>query len=286
MLSFVRRRLTFANVALTVALVFAMSGGAFAASKFLITSTKQIKPSVLASLKGKAGPAGANGVNGAAGSAGPQGPAGPAGAGSPGPEGKAGAAGESVTLGTAKVGKKAGECEVGGTTVSVGGKANAVCNGKNGTTGFTETLPEGKTEKGTWAASGMPYNGIYTQPFPGLLAPISFVIPLAGAPEPHIIGIEEGEGEAHQSSVIPSKCTGTATSPGAQGGQLCVFMNREFTSNLKTAKDTELPIPGLIYDPGSAEGEAANPAGAVVLVFAEDGSKPLTTAGTWAVTAK
>src|SRR6202035_5866038 len=65
MLSFVRRRFTFANVALTVALVFAMSGGAFAASKFLITSTKQIKPSVLAQLKGKAGPAGA------AGSAGP-----------------------------------------------------------------------------------------------------------------------------------------------------------------------------------------------------------------------
>jgi hypothetical protein len=52
-----RRRLGYANVVATVALVFAMSGGAFAASKYLLTSTKQIKPSVLAKLKGNRGPA-------------------------------------------------------------------------------------------------------------------------------------------------------------------------------------------------------------------------------------
>lgn len=47
MFSRIRKRLTYANVAMTMALVFAMSGGAYAAKKYVITSTKQIKPSVL-----------------------------------------------------------------------------------------------------------------------------------------------------------------------------------------------------------------------------------------------
>ena len=79
MLSFARRRLTYANVAMTVALVLAMSGGAFAAGKFLITSTKQISPKVLKSLQGKAGPAGAVGAQGPAGPAGLSGRRGPLG---------------------------------------------------------------------------------------------------------------------------------------------------------------------------------------------------------------
>jgi len=85
MLSFLRRHLSYANVAATMALVFAMGGSAVAASHYLITSTKQIKPSVLKSLKGNAGPRGA---------AGPAGPAGPAGsAGAAGAAGKDGAPG-------------------------------------------------------------------------------------------------------------------------------------------------------------------------------------------------
>jgi hypothetical protein len=52
MFSTIRKRITYANVALTLTLVFAMSGGAYAAGKYLITSTKQISPKVLASLKG------------------------------------------------------------------------------------------------------------------------------------------------------------------------------------------------------------------------------------------
>lgn len=46
-----RRHLSYANVVATVALVFAMSGGALAAAHYLITSTSQIKPSVLRTLK-------------------------------------------------------------------------------------------------------------------------------------------------------------------------------------------------------------------------------------------
>jgi len=108
MLSVIRKRLTYTNVALTLALVFAMSGGAYAASRYVITSTKQIKPGVLAQLKGKAG---------SAGSQGPTGPAGPQGAtgatGATGPKGETGAQGKEGPPG------KTGE------------------NGKNGTTGFT-----------------------------------------------------------------------------------------------------------------------------------------------------
>src|ERR1700740_2610486 len=82
MFSTIRRRihLTPATVIAGLALVFAMSGGAYAAKKYLITSTKQISPSVLKSLQGKAGPAGAPGTQGAPGPAGPAGPAGVKGA--------------------------------------------------------------------------------------------------------------------------------------------------------------------------------------------------------------
>ncbi|MHB8240434.1 MAG: hypothetical protein ACYDHN_00430 [Solirubrobacteraceae bacterium] len=45
-----RKRLTYANVTATLALVFSMSGGALAASHYLIRSTKQISPKVLRSF--------------------------------------------------------------------------------------------------------------------------------------------------------------------------------------------------------------------------------------------
>jgi len=77
-----RRRISYANVTATLALVFAMSGGALAANHYLITSTKQISPKVLKSLKGKNGAAGKIGATGAAGptgASGPQGKEGPQG---------------------------------------------------------------------------------------------------------------------------------------------------------------------------------------------------------------
>lgn len=80
-----RKRFSYANVTATLALVFAMSGGALAAGHYIITSTKQIKPSVLKTLKGKAGAVGPAGKTGAPG---PQGKEGPAG--STGKEGKEG----------------------------------------------------------------------------------------------------------------------------------------------------------------------------------------------------
>ncbi len=46
-----RRNLTYANVTATLALVFAMSGGALAAKHYLVNSTKQINPTVIKSLE-------------------------------------------------------------------------------------------------------------------------------------------------------------------------------------------------------------------------------------------
>ena len=52
------RRITYANVTATLALVLAMSGGAVAANHYLVNSTKQISPKVLKKLTGKTGKAG------------------------------------------------------------------------------------------------------------------------------------------------------------------------------------------------------------------------------------
>jgi hypothetical protein len=62
-----RKRLTYANVVATLALVFAMSGGALAAKHYLLNSTSQINPKVLKKLKGRAGTTGAAGKEGAPG---------------------------------------------------------------------------------------------------------------------------------------------------------------------------------------------------------------------------
>jgi hypothetical protein len=71
-----RLRLSYANVVATLALVFSMSGGAFAAQHYLITKVSQISPSVRAQLRGDTGRAGPRGLQGTGGPAGPQGPAG------------------------------------------------------------------------------------------------------------------------------------------------------------------------------------------------------------------
>ncbi|HXQ00501.1 MAG TPA: hypothetical protein VN845_10625 [Solirubrobacteraceae bacterium] len=85
------KRLTYANVTATLALVFSMSGGALAANHYLITSTKQISPKVVKSLTGKTGKSGKEGT------AGKEGPAGKEGtAGKEGKEGKEGPAGSAV----------------------------------------------------------------------------------------------------------------------------------------------------------------------------------------------
>jgi hypothetical protein len=71
-----RRHVTYANVAATLALVLSMTGGALAASHYLLNSTRQINPKVLKKLRGRSGARGAVGPEGPQGQLGPVGPRG------------------------------------------------------------------------------------------------------------------------------------------------------------------------------------------------------------------
>lgn len=90
----------YANVVATVALVFAISGGAYAASRYTINSTAQINPKVLKKLSGRVGSSGktgAPGEEGRVGKAGATGATGPTGApGQAGPQGAPGSPGSAA----------------------------------------------------------------------------------------------------------------------------------------------------------------------------------------------
>jgi hypothetical protein len=111
------KHFNYANVTATLALFFAMGGGALAAKPYVVNSTKQINPKVLKALRGKGGPIG---PAGSAGAIGPQGKEG--GVGKEGKEGKPGP----VVLGA---------------ITEVFGPEVAVTKGKSGTS--TATCPAG-----------------------------------------------------------------------------------------------------------------------------------------------
>jgi hypothetical protein len=230
MLRAARRRFNATAVVAVLALVLAMSGGALAAGKYLITSTKQIKPSVLAQLR-KSGPAGAKGANGTNGVQGP--------AGAPGTAGKEGVPG--------KEGKE-----------GVPGK-----EGKAGQTGFTEVLPAGKTETGTWAE-----NLFDVTHEEASYAPISFSIPLSSEGEAFYLNAVETAGQSGKGG-----CKGTAAEPAAPAGVLCIYTVEEETVKLGHLPATIFnETPHGFGKPGT------------YLEFDVEGGGQAVVRGTWAVT--
>jgi hypothetical protein len=295
-----RKHFTYANVVTTLVLVFAMSGGAYAASKYVITSTKQVSPSVLKSLKGKGG------ANGAQGPAGPMGPAGSAGA--PGAKGQTGAAGKDGAPGEKGVpGEKGtpgtngfngtngvsvtskefagsqGTCKEGGSEFSAASNSKTfACNGKEGKEGSPwtagGTLPAGSSETGQWSVSVNQAE----ERASFVTASISFTIPLAnalGKEHTHFIGPEEGEGEPK--AKMPTGCSGNFKAPKATSGNLCVFT--QTVLDLKTS--SVLPAPFNIIDAETGEQQAGR-SGAYMSAFIGGGKTGDTIIGVgdWVVT--
>ncbi len=281
--SALRSRLTYANVVATLALVFAMSGGALAATHYLITSTKQISPKVLKKLEGREGAAGAAGKEGAAGKTGGNGANGTSGSNgesvavsqiNPGEaacsklggakfavggkeatvcDGKAGTnglEGESVTASEVQAGEQACK-ELGGSKFQVGshGQETFACNGKEGSP-WTDKgkLPAEATETGTW--SFVENTSLTPEERHALRVPISFPIPLA---EPLLgtLGCPE-HSECHVQAVPVLVQRGEI---GAGAGELC-----EGKSAGTELEECEAPYKFIQQDcPSTAENPTAKP---------------------------
>ncbi len=262
----------FGKAGLTVAilaLVLAMAGGAYAAAALSGKQKKEVEK-IAKKFAGKAGANGANGTNGAPGSKGD--------AGAPGSPGGAGANGISPT-GASFTGVKTGSgCTEGGVEFK-GANTTFACNGKKGTTGFTETLPSEKTETGIWS-----FGPIAEANVPGTLhalnVPVaSFPIPLAAglpASKVHYInpaGKEVIVGEEGIEEVTSNGCPGTAAAPSAAAGNLCIYASRQEET---TSASQE------VIDPGSGN-PGAGTSGASAAFFIT--GVEAVGIGTWALTA-
>ena len=134
-----------------VALFFSLAGTGIAASHYFITSVAQIKPSVVAQLRGSRGPVGATGPQGPVGATGATGETGATGAqGAAGPTGATGAVGPQGPSGFG------GLEYIGGTGV--------VLRSKGATATVTVTCPEGTHVVGGWLEVEQQLGGTLVNP--------------------------------------------------------------------------------------------------------------------------
>ncbi len=251
-----------------IALIVALSGGAFAASQHgAATASKQSKGKT--GPRGPKGPKGPKGDTGAPGPIGSQGAQGPAGA-----KGDAGAPGTSVVASTEPIATP--NCEGRGGSKFVTGVATTyACNGKglqgepgeNGSPWTAGgTLPEGATETGNWAFNGTEEDA------EGIRVPISFPIPLIQNMEPEHVhfGVAGSGGAFSEGGACPTPAE-LEQNPKAAPGELCIYQFQFF--GLENATFEGAFRKGLL--------EGFNRAGAY-LKFAPTGVA--TGAGTFAVT--
>jgi hypothetical protein len=266
-------------------LVFALVGGAFAASGGLTGKQKKETEKIAKKFAGKPGKPGATGPAGPQGSPGAKGDKGDKGdPGAPGEKGKDGTNGTNGTNGTSVVSSvepKGANCAEGGSKFVAGASPTYACNGKEGSPWTVGgTLPPGATETGSWVVSGSEAQTEAELQNGGLYAPISFPIPLAG----------EGISEDHVKYVeglVPDECkpdTGfvSARKPYADPGYLCVFVNGEGTAPLEF-KSIDRISSGI----GSPEAGADKAGARLKFAFADEPEPKEfgTASGTFAVTA-
>ena len=163
-----------------------------------------------------------------------------------------------------------GACTEGGVEFK-GANTTLACNGvegepgEDGETGFTEVLPDGKTETGTWG-------GVINEEATAIV-PISFSIPLLADTEPVLV--KKGE------NGTPNGCPGLVSgTPQADPGKLCVYIHSE--EGLPEEEPIVFPDPRFQF---GAAGAAAAPSGAILFVTGCE-ADPCTAYGTWAVTAE
>ena len=274
MFSTLRTRFGIPGVISVMALVFAMFGGAYAASN----SSDGGKATASAKAKkGPRGPKGAKGDTGPAGPAGPQGPAGPG-----GPKGDAGANGSTGTNGTSAAvtsfaGSK-GTCTKGqgGLEVSSASPTAYVCNGEKGKEGdpWTAggTLPSGATETGI-------FGGGEGQPAGKYFYPASFNVPLQERGEfGHTVLVKSNETSA---TGCPGRGDGGV--PEAEPGYFCVYVGPETGGAVE--RITSYILNESAEPPQWEWAPIAGATGATIWVECP-GPDPCFIGGTWAVTAE
>jgi hypothetical protein len=248
MLSPLRNRFGIPGAIAVIALVFAMFGGAYAASN-------DGGGKATASAKAKKGPRGPKGPKGDTGPAGPQGPPGPAGpkgdtgaAGSNGANGKNGASVTSKALAQGNV-----HCPEGGSEFKASSpEPTYACTGAPWPAGGT--LPSEQTETGSWSVTvGAAGFG---------LGDISFSIPLEEA---------LNESHVHFIGTANANCPGSAEAPEAAPGHLCVYGSFAEEANF-----------GEILDSGQEFSGGAGTTGGVITFAGTAGGLAF---GSWAVTA-
>jgi hypothetical protein len=295
-----------------MALIFAVTGVSFAATGGGNSSHGTLTASAAkkkAAPKGARGPAGPKGATGATGPAGPAGPAGPTGAtgatgaGTPGATGNTGATGETGATGnTGPAGapgtsvtsvEKAtgafgnGKCAEGGSEFKIGSATPTyACNGKAAAGGGGEkvfpTLPEGKTETGTWGAVFFHVVNVEGHGESEAVSPISFSIPLLEAPKrADYVTAAEWEGEP-KTGHAEKECSGTVEEPTAEAGVLCLYQG----GTRAPAGVEELYVNEIRKPEEASAAFKAGPTGALVGVkYKGTYEGDIELLGSWAVTA-